>query len=330
MAAGSGGAASRARAAATSGLRFRNAAAPVYPDGNQKSAGCALLAHSGLQREMLMRDRRIIAAAIIASFAWVSVGKADDPAKYPDWSGQWRWPIKGANRYDPTKAPGRAQQAPLTPEYQAIFEASLADQAAGGQGANASYACIPAGLPRDLAGNQGFEFVVTPKTTHVVYVNAMPRRIYTDGRAFPDDAVPTFGGYSIGHWTDTDGDGVYDQLEIETRNFNGPRTFDNAGIPLHSDNQTIVKERIWRDPANPEMMHNEVTTFDHALTRPWTVHKTYVLQKKPVWIENICSVGNQHVQIGKEGYFLSAEGLLMPSKKGQAAPDLRYFKQVQK
>jgi hypothetical protein len=291
-------------------------------------------------REMLMRDRRIIAAAIIASFAWAAAGKAQDTAKYdaikldaakyPDWSGQWRWPIKGANRYDPTKPVGRAQQAPLTPEYQAIFEASLADQAAGGQGANVSYACIPAGLPRDLAGNQGFEFVVTPKTTHVVYVNAMPRRIYTDGRDFPDDVVPTFGGYSIGHWTDTNGDGVYDQLEVETRDFTGPRTFDNAGIPLHSDNETIVKERIWRDPANPEMMHNEVTTFDHALTRPWTVQKTYVLQKKPIWVENICSVGNQHVQIGKEGYFLSADGLLMPSKKGQPAPDLRYFKDAKK
>ena len=83
---------------------------------------------------------------------------------------------------------------------------------------------------------------------------------------------------------------------------------------------------IWRDPANAEMIHNEVTTFDHALSRPWTVHKTYVLQKKPIWIENICSVGNQHVQIGKEGYFLSADGLLMPQKKGQPAPDLRYFK----
>jgi hypothetical protein len=284
----------------------------------------------GLQRGMLMRDRRIIAAAIIASFAWAAAAAADDAAKYPDWSGQWRWPVKGANRYDPTKAPGRAQEAPLTSEYQAIFEASLADQAAGGQGANASYACIPAGLPRDLAGNQGFEFVVTPKTTHVVYVNAMPRRIYTDGRAFLDDVEPTFGGYSIGHWTDTDGDGVYDQLEVETRNFNGPRTFDNAGIPLHSDNQTIVKERIWRDKADPETIHNEVTTLDHALIRPWTVHKTYVLQKKPVWIENICSVGNQHVQIGKEGYFLSADGLLMPSKKGQPAPDLRYFKDARK
>jgi hypothetical protein len=54
------------------------------------------------------------------------------------------------------------------------------------------------------------------------------------------------------------------------------------------------------------------------------------MQKKPIWIENICSVGNQHVQIGKEGYYLSADGLLMPAKKDQPPPDLRYFKASQK
>jgi hypothetical protein len=32
------------------------------------------------------------------------------------------------------------------------------------------------------------------------------------------------------------------------------------------------------------------------------------------------------VIIGHEGYYLSADGFLMPVKKGQAPPDLRYFK----
>ena len=40
----------------------------------------------------------------------------------------------GGARYDWSKPPGRGQEAPLTPEYQAIYEATLADQAAGGQG----------------------------------------------------------------------------------------------------------------------------------------------------------------------------------------------------
>jgi hypothetical protein len=35
------------------------------------------------------------------------------------------------------------------------------------------------------------------------------------------------------------------------------------------------------------------------------------------------------VVIGKENYFLSGDGLLMPAKKDQPPPDLKYFKQTQ-
>ena len=185
----------------------------------------------------------------------------------------------GGNRYDQTKPPGRAQQAPLTPEYQAIFDAGLKDQAAGGQGGNQTFSCTPGGMPREMAGNQGLEFVVTPKVTHVIFVQAMPRRIYTDGRDWPTDVEPTFDGYSIGKWIDEDGDGKYDVLEVETRNFMGPRSFDNAGTPLHADNQTVIKERIYRDKHNPDLLHDEMTTIDNALTRPWTVLKTYRLKR---------------------------------------------------
>ena len=123
-----------------------------------------------------------------------------NPSKYPDWSGPMRWiaAVGGGNRYDPSKPAGRGQQAPLTPEYQAIFEAGLKDQSEGGQGANQTYACLPGGMPRDMAGNQGLEFVVTPKVTHVIFVQAMPRRIYTDGRDWPENEDPSFYGYSIG------------------------------------------------------------------------------------------------------------------------------------
>jgi hypothetical protein len=255
-----------------------------------------------------------------------------DPSKYPDWSGPMRWiaAVGGGNRYDPSKPTGRGQQAPLTAEYQAIFEAGLKDQAAGGQGANQTYSCLPGGMPRDMAGNQGLEFVVTPRVTHVLFIQATPRRIYTDGRDWPENEDPSFYGYSIGKWSEPDQEGRYSLLEVETRNFNGPRSFDNAGIPLHADNQTVIKERIYRDKQNAEIIHDEMTTIDHALTRPWTIDKTYRLQKNPHWVQNICSVGNMHVQIGKDGYFLSADGLLMPVKKDQAPPDLKYFKQTQK
>jgi hypothetical protein len=70
-----------------------------------------------------------------------------------------------------------------------------------------------------------------------------------------------------------------------------------------------------------------MTTIDNALTHPWSVLKTYRRTGNPHFVQNICTVGNMHVQIGSEAYFLSADGLLMPTKKNQAPPDLRYFKQ---
>ena len=251
-----------------------------------------------------------------------------DPSRYPDWSGQLRWTATGGNRYDQTKPPGLKQQAPLTPEYQAIFEAGLKGLGEGSQGGNQTYSCLPGGMPREMAGNQGLEFVVTPKVTHVLFVQAMPRRIYTDGRDWPKDVDPTYDGYSIGKWIDEDGDGRFDVLEVETRNFLGPRTYDNYGTPLHADNQSIVKERIYRDKENPDLIHNEMTTIDNALTRPWVVKRIYRFTKTPHFVQNICSVGNNHVSIGKDNYFLSADGKLMPTRKDQPPPDLSYFKQT--
>ena len=70
-----------------------------------------------------------------------------------------------------------------------------------------------------------------------------------------------------------------------------------------------------------------MTIIDHAMTRPWTVDKRYVLNRnpRPDWIEFYTTENNAQIKIGKENYFLSWDGLLMPARKNQAPPDLRYF-----
>ena len=123
------------------------------------------------------------------------------------------------------------------------------------------------------------------------------------------------------------GDGKYDVLEIETRFLKGPRGYDTSGLPFHRDNQTVIKERFYPDKASRDVMHLDITTIDNALTRPWTVTKKFRRERNPTWFENDCSEDNHHVAIGQEHYFLSADGHLMPAKKGQAPPDLKYFKQ---
>jgi hypothetical protein len=275
-----------------------------------------------------MPARSSLGAAALAAVmvTTIATARAHDEAKYPDWSGQWL--RAGGIQWDPSKPLGRGQQAPLTPEYQAIFEASLADQAQGGAGNDPRYSCFPVGMPRLMSVIFPMEFVFTPKVTYILFENNMPRRIYTDGRSWPDQLPePTFAGTSLGQWIDANGDGRYDTLEVETRYMKGPRTYEGSGLPLHKDNQTVVKERIALDKSNPDHLHDEITTIDHALTRPWTVTKTYRRERNATWFENDCSEDNHHIGIGNEHYFLSADGYLMPAKKGQAPPDLRYFRQ---
>ena len=287
-----------------------------------------------------MPSRVVIAAMTLAVLSMTVVPTlAHDESKYPDVRGEWRRIAVPSGKYfgvqfDPRKPAGPGQEAPLTPEYQKIFEANLADQALGGQAGDPTYRCLSPGMPRIMAPYGAMEIVITPATTYILidHINDN-RRIYTDGRDFPlnmaDD--PQFNGYSIGRWLDEDGDGRYDTLIIETRGLKGPRTFEMTGIPLHEDNQTIVKERIYLDKTDPNILHNEITTIDNALTGPWTVVKKArrSTEAAPSWITEACPEENSLVRIGKDAYFLSSDGYLMPTKKDQPPPDARYFNRKQ-
>jgi hypothetical protein len=277
---------------------------------------------------MLERISIGVAALAAALLATLASTQAFDDGKYPDWKGAW-------DRIVPTwvQQPGD-KPAPLTLEYQAIYDASLAAQARGEPGDAPSTYCLPQGMPMMMTAFDPMEFVVTPDITYLLisHVNDSYRRIYTDGRDWPLDFIPTYTGYSIAKWTDADADGRYHTLEIETRELKTPRVFDITGLPMHNDGQTVIKERIQLDETDRNFLYDEITTIDHALTRPWTVTKKYrrLPNSRPNWISQVCAEANSYLRIGGEAYFLSAEGYLMPMKKDQAPPDLRYFKQPQK
>src|SRR5580693_7946896 len=186
-----------------------------------------------------MLDRSSICAIALMLGLAMTIGdaRAFDETKYPDWAGQWKRPRGIATQWDQTKPAGLAQQAPLKPEFQEILVASIADQANGGQGADNRFTCVTNGMPRMMAAIFPIEFVILPAITYVNFEAFQPRRIYTDGRDFPKDQEPSFTGYSIGKWSGSDGSGRFDTLEVETRNFKGPRTVEFTGIPLHEDNE---------------------------------------------------------------------------------------------
>jgi hypothetical protein len=281
-----------------------------------------------------MLKRALIGAfAVAATLCWSMYGvSAFEDSKYPNLKGQWSRAASpdGSTepRFDPSKPPGRGQQAPLTPEYQKIFEANLRELDEGVPGTWPGPTCIPPGMPAVMTAYSPLQIIVLPNTTYIRtdYIRDTRRRIWTDGRDWPKHADPTYDGYAIGKWLDTDGDGAFDTLEVETRDFKGPRAFDLSGIPLHEDNETIVKERIFLDKSNKDLLHNEMTVIDHALTRPWTVTKDYRRNADTLveWEEYTCVNRTSTLKLGGETYLLK-DGYLAPAKKNQRPPSLQYF-----
>jgi len=271
------------------------------------------------------------ALASAALLLVATAGAQAEEKKYPNWKGDWttvnpRMPGQQL-RFDPSKPYGKGQEAPLTAEYKKVYEDNLAEQALGRQGLFLDHAsCLPAGMPTMMSAGT-HEFIVTPDTTYIAGGDL--RRVFTDGRPWPTDLEPTYQGFSMGQWIDEDGDGVFDALEVDTRGpFKGPRVYDASGLPLHFDNESTFKEKIFIDKNDRNILHDVITVFDHALTRPWTVDKIYRHGNKqyPNWSRISCLEGTNYVTIGKEFYLLSWDGYLMPLTKGQQPPDTRYFK----
>ena len=271
-----------------------------------------------------MRYRRLICALALATAlaATPSAAQVVDFGKYPNLKGQW------ARKGNPNNWIPLAGPPPLTPEYQKVWADIQADLKAGGPGNWPSTFCIPAGMPAMMSFYDPAEIIVMPEITYILisHNDDSYRRIYTDGRDWPEDPERTFAGYSIGKWIDEDGDGKYDVLEIETRHLKHPRAYDASGAPLHFDAKSVVKERIYLDKADPNVLHDDITVYDDALVRPRVSNKRYIRELRPiVWVEAICPEGNPYVQLEGEIYMRGADGKLMPAKKGQRPPDLQHF-----
>jgi hypothetical protein len=277
-----------------------------------------------------MRYRSSICAIAMAAamLATPCVAQVVDFGKYPDLKGQW---VRTGN---PNNWRELAGPPPLTPEYQKIFDDNTADQKAGGPGNWPSTFCTPAGMPAMMSFYDPAEIIVMPDITYILisHNDDSYRRIYTDGRPWPTDPELTFAGYSIGKWLDENGDGKFNVLEVETRFLKLPRGYDTSGIPFHKDGQAVIKERIYLDKADRNTLYDQITVIDHALTRPYVKLQkaTRNPSPRPAWHSDVCSEDNTWVKIGDQPYYLSADGMLMPSKKDQAPPNLKYFKQTQK
>ena len=142
--------------------------------------------------------------------------------------------------------------------------------------------CLPPGVPRIDFGGGPFKVLQTPGETAFLYESLAGltfRQVFTDGRALPEPNVPTWLGYSIGHWD-------RDTFVVETTGFRDGGWLDTKKGRPHSD-ALRVTERFRR--ADFGRIELAVTITDpKAYLKPWTIKTTLRLQPDTELLESFC------------------------------------------
>ena len=190
-----------------------------------------------------------------------------------------------------------------------------------GSGNNPTLTCIPPGMPRAM--------IVVRDHGHHHHAGDHLHPDRVDQRAAPhlhrraqvagEDRRRPSSATRSAKWDDTDGDGRFDTLWSRPAASRGRAHSTARGIPLHRDNQTVVKERIYLDKADPNVLRNEITMIDNALTRPWTVTRRIPARAGSDLVRVSCTEGNKQVLIGKENYLRQRRRLPDAGQEGPAA-----------
>jgi hypothetical protein len=230
-------------------------------------------------------DRELINPAPRAA-AWAAL------AKLPDWSGTWSpapddkaFPL---NRKEPKWLPDAARQ---------ILELKADD--AAGKPRNVYVNCLPEGMPSfPLMTVNALEFLFTPGRVTVLgeFDGNRLRRIYTDGRAHPQDPDLTFNGHSIGHWER--GTLVVDTVALL------PEVYLPLGqaVALPNNGDMHIEERIHL--VSTDRLIDELVIYaPHMLAEPWKISRSFVRSRERRFdiIEASCRQGDFYEAKDNEG-----------------------------
>jgi hypothetical protein len=198
-------------------------------------------------------------------------------SKLPDWTGIWQPDWGGLF--------GRSPVAPpvLTPEARKVQDDFNAKKAKGENLQHEQANCIPPGMPGIMRQPYPIEFLYSPGRVTIAHETySQVRRIYTDGRANPEDPDPAFNGWSVGRW---DGD----TLVVETVGLD-PSTYVMEGI--HPTEKTKIVERI-------RIIQPDVISIETAITDPalfvgaYNIRNNYMRKRDWVIREYVCEQNNR-------------------------------------
>ena len=193
----------------------------------------------------------------------------------PDLSGIWQ-PEQNAYRFNVIQDPNT--EAILRPAAEAVFIGRVKDFRRDDPVTN----CLPTG-PSEILGSM-YRIIQSPTVIGMLFESGTGRfrQIYTDGRKLPDDPIPTWTGYSIGHW---DGD----TLVVETAGFNDRTWLDRVGHP-HSDRLRVTEKfrRVDFGHMQFQITYDDSETF----TKPLTLSFGMNYAADTDMLENVCNEGS--------------------------------------
>jgi hypothetical protein len=204
-------------------------------------------------------------------------------ANLPDWSGTWT-PVMSDQ-----DAQIRSNPVPWKPEIQKQVDFWNAEEAAGRPN-GLLLNCLPHGMPSFmLITHNAIEILPTPGRITILGESDgnRIRRIWTDGRAMPEDPDPSFHGYSVGKWEG-------DTLVVHTKAIL-PQVLiavsEAVGIPNGGD--MTIDERIHLLDANT-LAFDMVITAPHVLSKPWQTRRLFhrFRQRSREIAEGVCRQGD--------------------------------------
>jgi hypothetical protein len=196
-----------------------------------------------------------------------------------DLSGFWM-PAQSVKHLLNLAADLKPEDVPLQPWADALYKERIENNGKDHPGVR----CLPSGIPEKNNIPDGLKVVHTPDLLVFLYESrTIYRQVFTDGRALPKDAQPTWMGYSIGHWEG-------DTFVVETIGQNGKTWLDMRGLP--GTEALRIVER-YRRPTIGRIEIDVMIDDPKAYTKPWSVKLTWRLVPDTDLIESICEENNK-------------------------------------
>ncbi|MBN8818637.1 MAG: hypothetical protein J0I80_07945 [Sphingomonas sp.] len=191
----------------------------------------------------------------------------------PDWSGLWSPERSGRMVSEPKYTPEAAKAAA---EY----------KAAQGKGENLQTEqanCVPPGMPGIMRQPYPMEVIYSPgRVTLLMETYSQVRRIYTDGRALPDEPDPQFNGTSVGRWEGK-------KLIVETTGVT-PSISILPGI--HPSDKLRIHE-VFEVNENGRLVDTATLTDPEVFTEPFVIQYVWGRHRDWAMREYICQENNR-------------------------------------